>query len=64
MKYTKKDTTSEQLNALQLPESAKENEIARPKGVGDLMGFRFVNLCFLDKFKVGVIIDYRLCLYF
>jgi len=64
VKDIKKDTTKEQLYALLLPESTKENEIARPKGVGELMWFGFVGLCFFDKFKVRVIIDYRLCLCF
>ena len=53
VKYIKKDTTKEQLYALPLPESAKENEITRPKGVGDPMWFGFVDLCFSDKFKVS-----------
>ena len=50
--------------ALSLPEFAKENEITGPKEVGDPMWFGFVDLCFSDNFKVRVIIDYQLCLYF
>jgi len=46
VKYIKKDTTKEQLYALPLRESAKDNELARPKRVGDSMWFGFVDLCF------------------
>jgi len=58
VKYITKDTTKEQLYALPLPESAKDNELARPKGVGDSMWFGFVDLCFSDQFKVPPIIHY------
>ena len=64
MKYIKKDTTKEQLYAFPLPGFAKENDITLPKGVGNSMWFGFMDLCFFDKFKVSVIIDYRLCLCF
>ena len=46
MKYIEKDTTKEELYALPLPESVKENKITRPKGVGNPMWFGFVGLCF------------------
>ena len=58
VKYIKKDTTKEQLYALPLPESAKDNELARSKGVGDSMWFGFMDLCFSDQFKVPPIIHY------
>ena len=58
MKYIKKDTTEEKLYVLPLLEFVKENELARPKGVGDPMWFRFVNLCFSDQFKIPAIIHY------
>ena len=63
MKYIKKDTTREQSYTLPLPESAKENEIVHPKGVVHPVWFRFVDICFFDKFKVRVSINYQLCLH-
>jgi len=50
VKYITKGTIEEQLYALLLPKSAKENKITRPKGVGDPMWFGF---CFSDKVKVS-----------
>jgi len=64
VKYIMKDITEEQVYALPLPEFVKENEITCLKGVGDPMWFGFVDLCFSSKFKIRVIIDYLLCLYF
>jgi len=58
VKYIKKDTTKEQLYALPMPESAKDNELACPNGLGDSMWFGFVDLCFSDQFKVPPIIHY------
>ena len=58
VKYIKKDNTKEQLYVLPLPKFVKDNELARPKGVGDPMWSGFMDLYFSDQFKVPPISHY------
>ena len=52
MKYIKENTTREELYALPMVESSYGEELTCPKGVGNPMWVRFVDLSFSDQFKV------------
>ncbi|CAO2840538.1 unnamed protein product [Amaranthus hypochondriacus] len=51
MKYINAETTKEDLYNLPGVDEGQENELTRPKGVGDAMWHEFVDWCFSEKFK-------------